>query len=93
MKKILYIILFAALFASVCGCEAEPNKAVRTGYAMDTFITMTLYGDIADSELECCFSLLEELEADFSRTDPQSLLSELNRTGYVEAGLARGCPF
>ncbi|MBE6758298.1 MAG: FAD:protein FMN transferase [Ruminococcaceae bacterium] len=74
MHKLL--ALFLCLFV-LCGCRAA-RPLTKSGVAMDTVVSITLY-DVQDAALlDTCFSKISEYEALFSRTDPASEISALN---------------
>lgn len=80
--------LLAPLLALLCllsaGCAARSRPVTRTGFALNTAISVTLYDSrdsaIADGALALCASY----EAVFSRTDPESELSRLNAGALEE---------
>lgn len=81
MKKLRFsALLFAAL---LCGCSAEPEKCVRSIYAMDTLMSLTAYGDNAQEALDRAAERLAELEQELSVTIPDSDIGRLNSSGGV----------
>lgn len=75
MKKILPIILIFALLLSGCA----PSPATHHFFAMDTVMTLQLYGSEADAL--ACEELVKELEEKLSVTRAESEISALNATG------------
>jgi len=74
-----------------CSGEEQPPKTTRTVFAMDTTVTVTIFGnsDIAEAALDSAIERLYELEKIFSYTDPDSELSYINANAYgqeVEVG-------
>lgn len=68
-----------ALGLSACGTSAEPRQA--QGFALDTVITVTVYGKADESVLQGCLDLCGEYELIFSRTNESSELYRLNAAG------------
>ncbi|MGN1002710.1 MAG: FAD:protein FMN transferase [Oscillospiraceae bacterium] len=50
----------------------------KTGFYLDTVVTVTLYGQEDTGIIDECFALCEKYEKIFSRTDPESELYRLN---------------
>ncbi len=77
---------FLALFASLSalfgafGCTPAPAPAKTTFAAMDTVMTLTVYGGESDA-LDAAKARVLDLEALLSVTDPDSDVSALNRAG------------
>lgn len=85
MKKRI-LPLFLALV--LCGCSAETAPTQRGRFVMDTYFSVTDYGENDPSALDCVFDLLQEYERLFSVTDPESEVSAVNSSGGkpVEVG-------
>ncbi len=77
-----FLAFFASLLALFCalGCTPRPEAAKETSAAMDTVMTLTVYGGETDA-LAAAKDRVLELEARLSVTDPDSDVSALNRTG------------
>ncbi len=73
-----------ALCAAMSGCAPALKKAERVGFALDTAVSITLYGK-SDAEaqyaLDTCFVIIESYEAMWSRTRPSSDIARLNAMG------------
>lgn len=70
-----------ALCPLLCaGCAPRPEPAETTFAAMDTVMTLTVYGGEADA-LSAARDRVLELEARLSVTDPDSEIAALNREG------------
>lgn len=71
----LGIVLIAA---SICGCSEQPEKYTRDIYAMDTFMSLTAYGNNAQTALDEAAERINALEQSLSVTIPESDISRLN---------------
>ena len=83
-KKSLAATLALALCAALFGCAPPPEKAERVGFALDTAVSITIYGQSgaqAQSALDACFAMINSLESMWSRTRPDSEIYRLNETG------------
>ncbi len=84
MKKWLCAVLICVLLA---GCQGRETAAQETLFAMDTVMDLKLWGAEAGAAIEEVEHLLQELEAAWSVTEPDSLISQLNRgEGSPDAG-------
>lgn len=83
MKKVLSIICITALFLAGCaGIGKIDTKEFKTGFfAMDTYISLTVYGENGDTALGDAQRKVEELEALWSVTDENSDIYTLNSSG------------
>lgn len=75
MKKLLCIFAAAITFLFT-GCASEPAK--RSFFAMDTYITVTAYGDNAENAVKDAEQFVLSLEKLWSVTDPESEISKIN---------------
>lgn len=82
MKKRISVLLFAllALVPALGGCGFEPAPAQRGAFVMDTYFSVTDYGEYDDTAIDAVFELMREYERLFSVTDPESELSSVNRS-------------
>lgn len=83
MKKIA-LLLTCCLWLSVCGCQRETSRS-STMYFMNTVITVTLYttdDTLADAVFAESRSILNELEALWSRHKEDSEVSRFNADAY-----------
>ena len=86
MKRLLSATLLAALcgvLVLLSGCRsASSSEGTRTGFALDTVISITVYEaeDTVDTEtvLDECFAEIERVENLFSVNVPQSDISRIN---------------
>ncbi len=83
MKKIVPAICILVLFLTGCaGVGKTGTKEFKTSFfAMDTYISLTVYGENGDTALEDAQSKMEELEALWSTTDENSEIYSLNSSG------------
>ena len=75
MKHFTAAVL-AAVLLMLCGCA--PREASAELYAMDTVMSVTVYGDAADDALAQAAALLNQMERRLSRTLEDSEVSALN---------------
>lgn len=72
-------ILSAFLITLICSCgNSEDSCAKRDLFAMDTYMTITAYGDNAEAALDKACSKITELEGLFSVTDANSDICRIN---------------
>ena len=81
--------LWTALLLALTGCAmtpADPDTARESiqVIAMDTAMLITTYGERSPAAAYACEDAIRELEALFSRTDPDSAVSRLNAAGSLE---------
>ena len=72
------ICLGAALLA---GCGTEPPSASADVFAMDTYMTITTYGDRCEEALEAAVAEIERLDALLSVGNADSEISRINAGG------------
>lgn len=82
MNKIIKALaLFLTAFTvSACGGDLSSSPPVyQTGFiSMDTYISLTVYGDNGEQAAKDCQKEIERIEALLSATDPESEVSEIN---------------
>lgn len=90
MKKIVPAICILVLFLTGCaGVGKTGTKEFKTSFfAMDTYISLTAYGENGDTALEDAKSKMEELEALWSATDENSEIYALNSSGGKTAAVS-----
>ena len=92
-RLILYVLLLALLGG--CAAPVDPDTARESiqVLAMDTAMLITTYGERSVPAAYACEDTIRDLEAQFSRTDPDSAVSRLNNAGgesvEVEEDLGR----
>ncbi len=80
-KKIF--LLFSCLIwlsGCLCGCQAEKENSpiTKSGFALDTFITISIYDSNNTALLDECFSICDTYEKQFSRTIADSDIGRIN---------------
>ena len=81
-KRILALGLAGALVcALLSGCQQPPKAAQTTIFAMDTVMSLTLYGENREAALAQAVDTIYGLQGQLSVTDEQSPLYALNRDG------------
>lgn len=76
----------AAVFISICGCSRvtpSSTKYIAQGYALNTYVKVTLYGSGSDEIAGRAVDICSEYEQIFSRTDEDSMLYKLNNAGKL----------
>lgn len=76
----------AAVFISICGCSRvtpSSTKYIAQGYALNTYVKVTLYGSVSDEIAGRAVDMCSEYERIFSRTDEDSMLYRLNNSGSL----------
>lgn len=81
LKKILPIIL--CLLLTACSGSA-PEEYSYDFFAMDTYMSLTAYGDNAEKGVKAAAGRIAELTLMLSVTDENSELSAINRGGMAE---------
>lgn len=76
--RLLALCMLTVLFVSGCGQGTEENKSEKEIYAMDTIMTLTLYGDKAEETMNEAVSLIHRYDSLFSVTEPDSDISKIN---------------
>lgn len=88
MKKIIALCFTIALLFSLTAC-AEKSASVEI-FAMDTYMSLTAYGDNAEDALSACSRQINALEDSFSRTRENSCVAQLNADGtFIDEETAR----
>lgn len=81
--RLAALALAGAACLSLCACQRKPQKAETTIFAMDTVMTLTLYGadqPSAQSALDGAVSEVYALERTLSATDEGSEIYALNHS-------------
>ena len=84
MKRSLCVAMALCLVLSLCACQPTKRTASRTGFALDTVVTITIHDSgKADPEkaLDAAFAEITRLENLLSVTRPQSDVSRINASG------------
>lgn len=80
MRKAFSALLIGAAML-LTGCNGEPKKAEQTIFAMDTAMSLTVYGDNAETLCADAAHKINELAAKWSVTDERSEIYRANNIG------------
>lgn len=81
MKKIVVLLSILLLILCLSGCSV--TKVSKSGFYLDTAVTITLYDD--ELHLETAFEEIERLEKLLSITEPESDVSRVNENdGWID---------
>lgn len=78
MKKIYTAVVCLLMLFALSGCGQKQEMIQKTDFCLDTVITVTLYDDSAEKQLEECFSLAEKYENLLSTTIKGSDIWNIN---------------
>lgn len=85
MKKIKFttIVLLIIIMATSCKSEVDPNQKIsRTGLEIGTVVTVNLYGTEDESIMDGVFSILKEIDNDFSLSIKESTINQINNNAF-----------
>ena len=81
-RRLLSLLLSAALIPGLCACSPKEDAgATSSFFAMDTYMTVTVYGEHAEENAQSAMALVTKLDSLLSRTDPDSEISRINASG------------
>lgn len=85
-KQLLCAMLTCALLLTGCADVSEPSKAEpacarQEIFAMDTYMTLTAYGDNAQEAVDAAAAEITRLDTLWSVGSPESEISQLNQKG------------
>ncbi len=88
MKKSIFIssVLAAAFVMTACGDLSQP--AQKSFIAMDTYMTVTAYGENASAAVKEAEEKISSLDALWSVTDENSEISRINRSGGLPSEIS-----
>lgn len=88
LSRILPAAAAAALLLALTACAgaAEARSVERQFLAMDTVMSLALYGGGANGAAQSAVTELQRLEDLLSRTRPESAVSRLNESGRLDCG-------
>ena len=85
-RQLLTICIVISLMAVICGCSSKPDEATpeepksREVYAMDTYMTLSAYGDNAEKALDKAEAEIKRIDSMLSTGDENSEISRLNKS-------------
>lgn len=82
MKRFFCLILLISVL--LCGCSRASEPVHRTVFCMDTVMDLQVWGKDAEDSILQITETLTAMERTWSATEPDSLLSRLNRGENVE---------
>ena len=96
MKRFAAIAVCIAISFSLCSCKREEQKASDTLFAMDTYMTFTVYGDRGGEIIEQCKDEIKRLDRLLSSENEESEIFMLNESEEFElsgevAGIIKKC--
>ena len=82
-RKLTVLILVITLIFSqlMCGCSKSNEPLTKSGFYFNTVISVTIYENASEKDLDECFQLAEQYENYFSNTIPDSDVSKINDAG------------
>lgn len=80
-RRCCSLLISFALLLGLCACSHLPDKSSRTIFAMDTFMSMTAYGENAEAGLDAASDALRALEI---QLDPEAEGSAVYRLNHGE---------
>ncbi len=88
-KRFIAAFLMGLVFVAMglSGCKAANNKVSVSGYSLNTYVTVTIYGmdeEEAYEKAQGAIALCNEYELLFSRTEEKSELYKLNKSGHMQ---------
>lgn len=82
---------FIAVLCLLCGCSAQTSPVTKSGFGLDTVVSVTVYGQpesSANAALSAAFAELERLEALLSATRETSDISRINKANGAAVTVA-----
>lgn len=79
-KFLFYLLSSVLLLMSVSGCQSSKAKETRTGFYLNTVISVTIYGHSSDELFDGCMELAEYYDNLLSRTTPGSDIWNINHS-------------
>lgn len=81
MKRLTILLLFLILLT---GCGQNAMSDTRDFFAMDTVMSVTVYGGTCEEDTLQAMRIVQEAEKELDVTDETSAISQLNETGEAE---------
>lgn len=82
-KRLLLFSCLLLLSCFLCGCGSDKKDSpiTRSGFALDTFITISIYNNEDTALLDECFAICDAYEKQLSRTIADSDIGRINAAG------------
>ena len=77
-NKMKCVVLAAAVILTGCKSYDEADIKATEFFAMDTYISISAYGEKAENALDNCRKEIKSLDSQFSVTSPDSEVSQIN---------------
>lgn len=84
-KRIVLCLFLCLILLPLYGCDPEKEHITETLFAMDTVMTIELYGKDAKQAYHEIADKILEIETYSSAVNPNSEISRLNKEKYLEA--------
>lgn len=81
MKRLTILLLFLILLT---GCGQNAMSDTRDFFAMDTVMSVTVYGETCEEDTLQAVRIVQETEKKLDVTDAKSTISQLNETGEAD---------
>lgn len=80
IKPLQYLLPAALFLIFLSGCQSNQAKETRTGFYLNTVISVTIYGRSSEELFDGCMELAEYYDNMFSRTTPGSDIWNINHS-------------
>ena len=84
MFLLAVLVCLTGCFAAGTGMQKDDPSVTRDLFAMDTYMTLTAYGEQAEEAIDAAEAEIRYLDTLLSTGDPESEISELNHAGSGE---------
>ncbi len=85
IKKLSWMILLVFTAVSLAGCRNSTYPVKADMFALDTYITFTVYGNLnADAAIKAAMARIRDIESRMSVTKADSEISRINEKAGVE---------
>lgn len=84
IKKTVAVAMAAVLCLSLCCCKRQDKKIEDTLFAMDTYMTFTVYGENSENVAQKCKQEIERLDSLLSPDGENSELEKINQSEQIE---------
>ncbi len=84
VKRTAAAVMALALCLSLCCCKGQDKKTENTIFAMDTYMTFTVYGKNSADVSEKCRQEIQRLDSFLSPDGENSELNKINQSEQIE---------